>query len=67
MLAECPGAVEIGDRRKAIAHAVSNAGEGDIVLIAGKGHEPGQTIGTETFPFSDHEEVLAAIAGGNAQ
>ena len=67
VLAECPGAVEIGDRRKAIAHAVSNAGEGDIVLIAGKGHEPGQTIGTETFPFSDHEEVLAAIAGGNAQ
>jgi UDP-N-acetylmuramoyl-L-alanyl-D-glutamate--2,6-diaminopimelate ligase len=67
VLAACPGAVEIGDRREAIAHAINAAGAGDIVLVAGKGHEPGQTIGTKTFPFSDHEEVLAAIAGGGGK
>ena len=37
-------------------------GEGDTLIVAGKGHEEGQTVGTETFPFSDHEEVRKAIA-----
>ncbi|MGI9371633.1 MAG: UDP-N-acetylmuramoyl-L-alanyl-D-glutamate--2,6-diaminopimelate ligase [Hyphomicrobiales bacterium] len=63
VLEGCPGATEIGDRREAIRAAIAEAQEGDIVLIAGKGHEAGQTIGTVTHPFSDHEEVLAAIGG----
>jgi UDP-N-acetylmuramoyl-L-alanyl-D-glutamate--2,6-diaminopimelate ligase len=54
---------EIGDRREAIIDAVCEAGTGDIVLIAGKGHETGQTVGERTSPFDDREvarEVLRA-------
>jgi len=54
---------EIGDRREAIAAAVAAARTGDIVLIAGKGHETGQTVGERTHPFDDREvarEVLRA-------
>ena len=54
---------EIGDRREAIATAVAAATTGDIVLIAGKGHESGQTVGELTHPFDDREvarEVLRA-------
>jgi UDP-N-acetylmuramoyl-L-alanyl-D-glutamate--2,6-diaminopimelate ligase len=36
---------------------------GDTVIVAGKGHENGQTAGGQTLPFSDHEEVRLAIAG----
>lgn len=49
----CPGASEIGDRRAAIAAAVSQAGPEDIVLIAGKGHEQGQVVGDRVLPFDD--------------
>ena len=45
------------DRAEAIAMALEEAKPGDVVLIAGKGHEQGQTIGTETLPFSDADEV----------
>ncbi|MFD2237370.1 UDP-N-acetylmuramoyl-L-alanyl-D-glutamate--2,6-diaminopimelate ligase [Aureimonas populi] len=62
VLEGAPGAEEIGDRRQAIREAISRAGAGDTVVIAGKGHENGQTIGAQTFPFSDHEEVRLAIA-----
>lgn len=55
------GAIEIGDRAKAIADAVSAARAGDIVLVAGKGHEEGQIVGAVTKPFSDHAAVRAAI------
>jgi len=54
---------EIGDRRAAIAAAVAAATTGDIVVIAGKGHETGQTVGERTHPFDDREvarEVLRA-------
>lgn len=61
ILAAAPGAVEIGDRREAIRKAVSMLRAGDTLVVAGKGHEEGQTIGAETFPFSDHEEVRAAL------
>jgi UDP-N-acetylmuramoyl-L-alanyl-D-glutamate--2,6-diaminopimelate ligase len=48
-----PGAIEIGDRREAIAAAIAELGPGDLLVIAGKGHETGQIIGTETRPFDD--------------
>ncbi|WAJ26533.1 UDP-N-acetylmuramoyl-L-alanyl-D-glutamate--2,6-diaminopimelate ligase [Antarcticirhabdus aurantiaca] len=62
ILDAAPGAREIGDRREAIRAAVSLGEAGDTIVVAGKGHEIGQTIGTETLHFSDHEEVREAIA-----
>lgn len=53
--------VEIGDRRAAIGHAVRWARPGDVVLIAGKGHETGQTAGGSTQPFDDRVEVADAL------
>jgi UDP-N-acetylmuramoyl-L-alanyl-D-glutamate--2,6-diaminopimelate ligase len=53
VLAGAPGANEIGDRREAIAAAVAMARSGDIVLIAGKGHEQGQIVGDQVLPFDD--------------
>jgi UDP-N-acetylmuramoyl-L-alanyl-D-glutamate--2,6-diaminopimelate ligase len=61
ILANAPGAREIGDRAKAIAAAVAMMGEGDVVLVAGKGHETGQIIGDRVVPFSDHEELRRAM------
>jgi UDP-N-acetylmuramoyl-L-alanyl-D-glutamate--2,6-diaminopimelate ligase len=61
ILAAAPGAAEIGDRGEAIAAAVADLKEGDVLLIAGKGHESGQIVGTEVLPFSDHEAVAAAL------
>jgi UDP-N-acetylmuramoyl-L-alanyl-D-glutamate--2,6-diaminopimelate ligase len=61
ILAAAPGAIEIGDRRKAIHEAVAMLHAGDTLIVAGKGHEEGQTIGSETLHFSDHEEVRAAL------
>lgn len=63
ILAAAPGAREIGDRKAAIAAAVGMAGAGDVVVIAGKGHETGQIVGHTVLPFSDHEVARAAIAG----
>lgn len=61
ILAAAPDAIEIGDRRQAIHEAVAMLHAGDTLIVAGKGHEEGQTIGTETLHFSDHEEVRAAL------
>ena len=61
IMAAAPGAIEIGDRRQAIHEAVAMLKAGDTLIVAGKGHEEGQTIGSETLPFSDHEEVRAAL------
>src|SRR5215813_1904890 len=63
ILKGAPGALEIGDRREAIATAVSDLRRGDVLLIAGKGHETGQIIGKQTLPFSDHDAVAAALGG----
>jgi len=53
--------VEIGDRREAIDHAVAWARPGDVVLIAGKGHEAGQTSHGQTRPFDDRDELAASL------
>jgi UDP-N-acetylmuramoyl-L-alanyl-D-glutamate--2,6-diaminopimelate ligase len=56
----------IADRAEAIRHAVAQARPGDLVLVAGKGHEDYQQIGDRRLPFSDRAQVLAALAGGAA-
>lgn len=64
ILKSVPGAIEIADRHQAIFHAIDELKTGDILLIAGKGHEQGQIIGDETIPFDDVLEAEKAIAGG---
>jgi UDP-N-acetylmuramoyl-L-alanyl-D-glutamate--2,6-diaminopimelate ligase len=61
ILAAAHGAAEIGDRSEAIRHAVADLEPGDVLLIAGKGHETGQIIGDRIIPFSDHEAVAMAL------
>jgi len=61
ILAAAPGAREIADRAEAIRAAIATLGEGDALLIAGKGHETGQIVGDRTLPFSDAEAARAAL------
>ena len=61
ILASCPDAEEIGDRRDAILHAVACLESGDILIIAGKGQEQFQLRGSESIPFCDLSEAQAAI------
>jgi UDP-N-acetylmuramoyl-L-alanyl-D-glutamate--2,6-diaminopimelate ligase len=61
IISAVPGAIEIGDRRAAIRSAIADLRQGDVLLIAGKGHETGQIIGDRIVPFSDHEAVAAAL------
>jgi UDP-N-acetylmuramoyl-L-alanyl-D-glutamate--2,6-diaminopimelate ligase len=63
ILAAAPGATEIADRGEAIRSAVTALEPGDVLLIAGKGHEVGQIVGDRVLPFSDHEAVEAALRG----
>jgi UDP-N-acetylmuramoyl-L-alanyl-D-glutamate--2,6-diaminopimelate ligase len=63
IMAASPDAVEIGSRADAIRAAVDELGAGDVLLVAGKGHEEGQKIGGTVIPFSDHDAVKAAVAG----
>ena len=63
ILAAAPGAAEIGDRTQAIRTSIAALKAGDVLLIAGKGHETGQIIGDRIVPFSDHEAVAAALQG----
>ncbi len=60
--ATCPDAVEIGDRAEAIAAAMAALGPGDVLAVAGKGHESGQTIAGVTLPFDD-AAVVRRLAG----
>src|SRR3954452_25049617 len=62
ILAAAPGAVEIGDRGAAIAAAVAELRAGDILVLAGKGHEIGQIVGREVLPFDDAEVAREALA-----
>ncbi len=59
----CPGGIEIDDRASAIKQAVAGLHHGDILLVAGKGHETGQIVGNRTLPFSDQDVVLDAVGG----
>ncbi len=62
IMAGAGNATEIAGRADAIKEGISRLNKGDVLLIAGKGHETGQIIKGETFPFSDHEAALQALA-----
>ena len=62
ILASAKGAVEIGDRNEAIRAAIAGLRGGDVLLIAGKGHETGQIVGDRVLPFSDHDAVASALS-----
>ncbi|WP_411032639.1 UDP-N-acetylmuramoyl-L-alanyl-D-glutamate--2,6-diaminopimelate ligase [Shinella sp. BYT-45] len=61
IMAAAKGATEIGDRAEAIRSAVRMLQSGDTLIVAGKGHEEGQTVGSVTLPFSDHAELQKAL------
>ena len=65
VLVGVPHARELADRAAAIALSVSSALNGDVVVIAGKGHEAGQIVGREVLPFNDADEVRGVIARMN--
>ena len=62
----CPDAQEIGDRREAIRAGAAMLGEGDILVVAGKGHEQGQIIAGVTHPFDDVAETAQALEAVHA-
>lgn len=61
ILAACPGAREIGDRTRAIATGLDALGPCDVLAVAGKGHEQGQTIGGRVVPFDDVAVVRSLV------
>ncbi len=63
VLEGCPGATEIGDRTKAIAAGLEMMKNGDVLVIAGKGHETGQIIQGQTVPFDDVEVARSKMQG----
>ncbi|MDF1587485.1 UDP-N-acetylmuramoyl-L-alanyl-D-glutamate--2,6-diaminopimelate ligase [Marinimicrococcus flavescens] len=63
IMAACPGATEIGDRAEAIRAGLAGLAPGDLLLVAGKGHESGQTVAGVTHPFDDREVVQRLAAG----
>ena len=66
ILAACPDADEIGDRAQAIAIAVRDLEAGDVLILAGKGHEEGQTIAGAARPFDDAKIAREAVAQARA-
>lgn len=62
ILQAVPDATEVGDRAEAILRGVDALGAGDTLLIAGKGHETGQTVGDDVLPFDDVEQASVAVA-----
>ena len=67
VLGACCGAIEIGDRREAIRTAVSGLQAGDLLVIAGKGHETGQIVGATVHHFDDAEEARAAVLAADGR
>jgi UDP-N-acetylmuramoyl-L-alanyl-D-glutamate--2,6-diaminopimelate ligase len=61
VMAGCPRAQEIGDRADAIRAGVAALGPGDILVVAGKGHETGQIVGGKTLPFNEFDAVRDAV------
>jgi UDP-N-acetylmuramoyl-L-alanyl-D-glutamate--2,6-diaminopimelate ligase len=61
ILKDAPGAIEIGDRGEAIRAGIAELKNGDVLLIAGKGHESGQIVGDRVLPFSDQDEVRKVL------
>ena len=61
ILRACPGGIEIPDRAEAILRAVDMLEPGDVLLIAGKGHETGQQVGDIVHPFNDVEQASMAV------
>ncbi|WP_300389910.1 UDP-N-acetylmuramoyl-L-alanyl-D-glutamate--2,6-diaminopimelate ligase [Henriciella sp.] len=66
ILEAVPNGIEIADRGEAIRKAVADLKKGDTLLIAGKGHETGQIVGSTVIPFSDQEAAKEALEGINA-
>lgn len=62
VMAGCPEAIEVPDRAEAILRGVDALLPGDALLIAGKGHETGQIIGHDVYPFDDAEQASVAVA-----
>ncbi|QDY69457.1 UDP-N-acetylmuramoyl-L-alanyl-D-glutamate--2,6-diaminopimelate ligase [Qingshengfaniella alkalisoli] len=62
VLEGCPEAHEVGDRAEAILRGVDTLEPGDALLVAGKGHETGQTVGDVVYPFDDAEQASIAVA-----
>jgi len=59
----CPNAEEIGDRKLAIKTAIASMKKGDVLVVAGKGHETGQIVGTQVLPFDDRAVVKEVLNG----
>ncbi|HEY4040990.1 MAG TPA: UDP-N-acetylmuramoyl-L-alanyl-D-glutamate--2,6-diaminopimelate ligase [Rhodopila sp.] len=66
IMAACPGGLEVGDRRKAIETALNGLAAGDVLVVAGKGHEQGQIVGAAVLPFDD-VCVIRRLAGCEEQ
>lgn len=62
ILAVTPKAIEIGERGRAIREAIADLRQGDVLVLAGKGHERGQIIGSTTLPFDDADEARNAVS-----
>jgi UDP-N-acetylmuramoyl-L-alanyl-D-glutamate--2,6-diaminopimelate ligase len=65
VLAASPGAIEIGDRRAAIFAAAAEIKEGDLLVVAGKGHEPGQIVAGTVLPFDDVAVAREAVSAAD--
>ncbi|MBT6093391.1 MAG: UDP-N-acetylmuramoyl-L-alanyl-D-glutamate--2,6-diaminopimelate ligase [Rhodospirillaceae bacterium] len=67
VMAASPSAREIGDRGQAISTAIAELQDGDVLVVAGKGHETGQIVGDETLPFNDAQVISQVISQMNRQ
>jgi UDP-N-acetylmuramoyl-L-alanyl-D-glutamate--2,6-diaminopimelate ligase len=66
IVAACPNAIEIGDRKAAIAAGLAMLGPDDVLVVAGKGHEQGQIIGGEIVPFDDAAVIRSLVGAAPA-